>query len=91
MRGFHRKFRENLFITFGGEAAQADGEAHADGEEGEEDEVDGVTFPEEHRGQKHCRHVQLAAMSVSVCVCVYVCVCIHTRLMTRPRALSAHR
>ena len=42
-------------VTFPGEAAQADGEAHGHGEEGEEDEVDGVPFPEEHHGQHHCR------------------------------------
>ena len=33
-------------VTFPGEAAQADGEAHGNGEEGEEDEVDGVPLPE---------------------------------------------
>ena len=42
-------------VTFPGEAAQADGEAHGHGEEGEEDEVDGVPLPEEHHGQHHCR------------------------------------
>ena len=42
-------------VTFPGEAAQADGEAHGNGEEGEEDEVDGVPLPEEHHGQHHCR------------------------------------
>ena len=42
-------------VTFPGEAAQADGEAHGNGEEGEEDEVDGVPLPEEHHGQQHCR------------------------------------